>query len=58
VNFPLATSKGGDDLTSCFEITQVSAKQSKNRRESAAYYGVNEHFEPIFNAVLCQLERT
>ena len=40
---------------SCLKIIQVSAGQGKNRRESAVYRRVNKHFEPIFNAVICQL---
>jgi hypothetical protein len=34
----------------------MSAGQGKNRGESAVYTEVNEHFEPIFNAVMCQLK--
>jgi hypothetical protein len=44
-----------DRLRSRFKITQLGARQGKNRRGSAVCMGVNEHFEPIFNAVLCQL---
>ena len=46
---------GFDMLRSCCKITQVNARQDKNRQKSAVHMRVNEHFEPIFNAVLCQL---
>ena len=44
------------EIRSCFKIILVSAGsgQGKNRRESAVYTRVNEHFEPIVNAVMCQ----
>ena len=42
-------------LRSRFKIIQVSAGQGENRRDSAVYRRVNEHFEPIFNAQMCQL---
>ena len=42
-------------LRSCFKKSQASTRQGKNRRESAVYKGVNEHFEPILNAGLCRL---
>ena len=39
-------------LRSCFKIIQVSKGQGENRRKSAVYMGVNEHFESIFNTVM------
>ena len=35
-------------LEADLKIIQLSAGQGKNRRDSAVYMGVNEHFEPIF----------
>ena len=39
-------------IRSYYEIIQVKADQGKNRRENAVCKGVNEHFEPILNAVM------
>ena len=33
----------------------MRVRQDKNREKSAVYRRVNEHFEPISNAVWCQL---
>ncbi len=44
-------------IISCFKTPQGSVRQGKNQRESAVYMGVNEHFEPIFNAGLRRIIR-
>jgi hypothetical protein len=45
-----------EELRSCFKITQVSYKTRQISAKKRRLHGVNEHFEPIFNAVLCQLK--
>jgi hypothetical protein len=42
-------------IRSCLKNPQASARQGESRRESAVYMRVNEHFELIFNAVLCRM---
>ena len=37
------------------EIPQVRARQGTNRLKNAVYSGVNEHYEPIYNAESCRL---
>ena len=50
------SSNAGVPLRSYFKIIQVSAEQGKNRWKSVVYKGVNKHFEPIFDAGMCQLK--
>jgi hypothetical protein len=47
-----------DKITPSLEAVLDYSGECKTRQKSARkrrLHGVNEHFEPIFNAVLCQL---